>query len=63
MRNNKSHTNFEPSLIVALLMLLVFTTPLTRWWSSIGLPWYVPYLAWLAIIILCAAGYRRTRNK
>lgn len=63
MQNNKFDTNIEPGLLIAMLMLLLFATPLTRWWASAGLPWFAPYLLWLLIIILCAVSYWRAHSR
>lgn len=44
----------DRSVLLALLMLVIFASPLTQWWASSGLPWIAPYLFWLLIIVLTA---------
>ena len=39
-------------LLLALLGLLLFASPLVHWWSAAGRIWYVPYLLWLFVILL-----------
>lgn len=49
----------EHTLLLALLMLFLFATPLTLWWASPVHPWFLPYLLWLLVIILGAViSYR-----
>lgn len=36
----------DTSVLIALLGLLFFASPLVDWWASDGSPWYVPYLLW-----------------
>ena len=42
----------EPSLLLGVLTLFLFASPLTYWWASGFNPWYFPYLLWLLIILL-----------
>ncbi len=44
----------EYTVLLALLMLFLFATPLTVWWASSTHPWFLPYLLWLLVIILGA---------
>ncbi len=40
--------------------LLILATPLRQIWAAPGLPWPVPFLVWLAVILLGAwAGRSR----
>ncbi len=41
----------EHSLLLTLLALFLFASPLTVWWASGHHPWYVPYLLWLLLIL------------
>ena len=42
----------ERSLIVIVVVLILFLSPLTEFWADLGAPWYSPYLVWsLAIFI------------
>ncbi|MGD8592809.1 MAG: hypothetical protein PVF82_08255 [Gammaproteobacteria bacterium] len=47
-------------VILASLMLVLFTSPLIFWWSSPDMPWYMPYVLWLLVILL--AGYLQWRR-
>ena len=50
--------------LVFLFALLLFVTPFTAWWSSPGMPWYLPFVLWLAVIGLAAwAQIRRGRHE
>jgi len=42
----------DSSVLIALLGILFFGSPLIDWWVSNDNPWYLPYLLWLIIIIL-----------
>lgn len=42
------------SLFVFALGLLVFSSPLTKWWAAQNYPWFAPFGLWLALIILIA---------
>lgn len=44
----------DSSVLIALLGLLFFASPLVAWWAGDHRPWYVPYLLWALIIILAA---------
>ncbi|OED44587.1 hypothetical protein AB833_01340 [Chromatiales bacterium (ex Bugula neritina AB1)] len=46
------------SLLLVLLALLVFHSPFTRWWTSLGLPWYTVFLLWFVLILLIALNTR-----
>jgi hypothetical protein len=49
----------EHTGLLAIFTLFLFATPLTLWWASPAHPWFLPYLFWLLIIILCAViNYR-----
>jgi len=51
---------FDRVILLALFALLLFASPLTRWWSAIDAPWYLPYLLWLAVIL--AGALLQLRN-
>ena len=53
----------EHSLLLALLILLLFSSPILAWWSEPDSPWYVPYLIWLFIIFLIALILGRIHNE
>ncbi len=42
------------TLLTTLAAMFVFHSPFTRWWTSLGLPWYTVFLLWLLIIGLIA---------
>jgi hypothetical protein len=44
----------EISIVVLLIASLVLLPPLFTLWISVDLPWYLPYLVWLGIILLSA---------
>jgi hypothetical protein len=44
----------EHSLLLALFILLLFSSPILSWWSEPKGLWYLPYLVWLVIILLIA---------
>lgn len=47
------------TLLLLLLALFVFNSPFSRWWTSLGLPWYSMYLGWLILIALIAVNQFR----
>ena len=42
------------TLLIMLAALFIFHSPFTRWWTSLGLPWYSVFLLWLLVIVLVA---------
>ena len=44
----------EITVVVVLISLLVLLPPLFTLWIDVDLPWYLPYLVWLGIILLSA---------
>jgi len=51
------------TLLLVLVALFVFHSPFTRWWSSLGLPWYTVFVLWFFIIALIAANAVLARNR
>ncbi len=49
----------DRTLALGLLILLLLSAPIMIWWTSPDSPWYVPYLLWLAIILVTAWFQRR----
>ena len=52
----------EHTLLIGMLSLFLFASPFTHWWASGHQPWFLPYLLWLLIILLCfwlSIRYRR----
>ena len=50
---------FDRTLALGLLILLLLSAPIMIWWTSPDSPWYVPYLLWLFIILVTAWIHRR----
>ncbi len=51
-------------MIVVLLAVLLFASPVIYLWTARQSPWYMPYLLWLAVIIAAALAARlRSRNE
>jgi len=48
------------TLLLALLAVFIFHSPFTRWWTSLGLPWYSMFLLWFMLIALLAIKQWRT---
>lgn len=44
----------ERAALVFLLALVLFLSPLTGWWSALGLPWWAVFVPWAAVIALAA---------
>ena len=42
----------ENTLLLTLLALFLFVSPLTAVWASDNAPWFLPYLLWLGIILI-----------
>ncbi|MFQ5995658.1 MAG: hypothetical protein ACE5K1_11260 [Acidiferrobacterales bacterium] len=41
-------------IILFLFALFLLVSPLLGWWAADTSPWYLPYLLWLVLIVLCA---------
>lgn len=39
-------------ILLFVVALLLFASPLLVWWSRPGSPWYTPYLLWAVVILL-----------
>ncbi len=52
----------ESTLLLTLLTLFLFASPLTHWWAGENNPWFLPYLLWLAIILITAWLTRKHRH-
>lgn len=39
-------------LVTFIIAVFLFASPFFMLWMSPGSPWYVPYLIWLAVIIM-----------
>ncbi len=47
-----SRRQLDSVLLLALLALLLFASPLMTWWARDTSPWYLPYLLWLLVIFI-----------
>ncbi len=47
-----SRRQLDSVLLLALLTLLLFASPLMTWWARDTSPWYLPYLLWLLVIFI-----------
>lgn len=53
----------DKTLLVSLVGLVLFASPLVRWWPAIQPPWYFPYALWAVLILLIIwAQARRSRH-
>ncbi len=63
MARPPSNESTDKSLVTALILLLIFATPFTSLWSRSELPWYVPYLLWLGVILLLLFSQRQKKKE
>ncbi|MEJ2576881.1 MAG: hypothetical protein P8106_09410 [Gammaproteobacteria bacterium] len=59
MRYRPSNDQKDSSVLIALLGLLFFASPLMVWWVRGDSPWYLPYLLWALIIVLAGLIHSR----
>lgn len=52
----------DRAVLLGLLVLALFANPTISWWLDTAPPWYLPYLLWLAVIVL-AAWQNRARGQ
>jgi hypothetical protein len=52
----------EITIVVVLISMLIFLPPLSAIWFALERPWYLPYLAWLGIILLSYCLQRLLRK-
>ena len=50
------------AVLLGLLTLLLFASPLTGWLVRLGLPWYSSYAMWGVIVFLGALLAQRNRR-
>jgi hypothetical protein len=58
MNNTPPQAGRDRAVWLGLLVLVLFGAPSVSWWLGSSPPWYLPYLLWLAVILL-AARYAR----
>lgn len=51
----------ERVLLVVMLAVVLFATPVTYLWAGDDSPWFMPYLLWLIVIVLI--GWSSFRNR
>lgn len=56
---NRSRRGLDTPILLLLLGLLLFASPLMTWWASLDRPWYLPYLLWGLLIVAGAILQRR----
>jgi hypothetical protein len=49
----------DASVLIGLLALLIFASPLLSWWLRDENPWYLLYLLWACVIALGALIHAR----
>ena len=54
-----SSSRNDHTLLIFLLALFLFNSPLSSLWSTLQLPWYSIFIAWLVVIVLAAFNHRR----
>lgn len=55
--NDKSR--HDHTLLIFFAAIFVFNSPLTHWWSLIGLPWYTIFVVWAVFIVVAAMNLSR----
>jgi len=50
---------YDHTLLIFLAALFIFNSPLSNWWSKIGLPWYTIFLVWAGFIFLVIVNNKR----
>jgi len=49
----------ELAVILGVLLLLLFVSPVASWWATRGLSWTTPYGLWLLVILGAVLMHRR----
>ncbi|MDR9432795.1 MAG: hypothetical protein RI539_04505 [Spiribacter sp.] len=50
------------SLLLLGIGVVLFLSPLSRWWFALEPAWYTTFLAWFGYIVLIAIGIGRERD-
>ncbi len=50
---------YDHTLLIFFVAVFVFNSPLTNWWSLIGLPWYAIFVVWAIFIVVAAMNLSR----
>jgi hypothetical protein len=59
MRAPRFPISKELAVILGALLLMLFVTPVARWWAGAGLHWTAPYALWLLVILGAGLIHRR----
>ncbi|MCP5306727.1 MAG: hypothetical protein H6953_14885 [Chromatiaceae bacterium] len=49
----------ELAVILGVLLLLLFVSPVAGWWATPGMSWMTPYALWLLVILGAVFIHRR----
>ncbi|MCB1724404.1 MAG: hypothetical protein KDJ39_12000 [Gammaproteobacteria bacterium] len=49
----------ELAVILGVLLLLLFVSPVAGWWATPGMNWMTPYALWLLVILGAVFIHRR----
>jgi len=52
MSKRQPTSRHDLSVLLGLLTLGLFASPLTGWMARLDLPWYTPYALWAGIVLL-----------
>jgi len=52
-------TRHDHTLLIFFAAIFIFNSPLTNWWSLIGLPWYTIFVVWGVFIAVAALNLKR----
>ncbi|WP_200799801.1 hypothetical protein [Ectothiorhodosinus mongolicus] len=52
----------DKTLLVFVLGIVLFVSPLVSWWPELPFPWYAPYVMWAMIIALAFLTQRSRRH-
>ena len=52
-------SRYDHTLLIFFAAIFVFNSPLTSWWSLIGLPWYTIFVVWAIFILVAAINLSR----
>jgi len=48
----------DHTLLILIVAIFLFVSPLTAWWSLLELPWYAIFLPWIFVVVLIAMNQR-----
>lgn len=53
----------ERIFLIFGICVLVLLSPITAWWLTPSLPWYLPFLIWFIIILLIPWAHHRIEKR